>query len=140
MTQKKFSILIADDDLDDQDFIRSAIKEVNCSFEVSAVYNGLQLMDFVLKKDMYKNIEEKIDLLILDLNMPKMGGFEVLQRFSLDEKLKNIHVIIFSTSASRTDIQKALALGASKFYTKPTDPQEYKKIMEEICDLCLTIS
>src|SRR5688572_4016123 len=113
MNQKKFSILIADDDLDDQDFIKMAIKEVNCIFEVSSVYNGIQLMDFVLKKDVYQNIEENVDLLLLDLNMPKMNGYEVLEKFSADNKLKQIPIVIFSTSNYDWEIKKALSLGAT---------------------------
>jgi CheY-like chemotaxis protein len=140
MSQKKFSILIADDDLEDQELIKMAIREVNCVFEVSSVYNGIQLMDYVRKQNVYKNIEEDVDLLLLDLNMPKMDGFDVLAAFKADEKLRRIPIFIFSSSNNEKDIERALRLGATRFYTKPTDLGKYKEIMEEVCDICLTIS
>ena len=117
MNQKKFSILIADDDLDDQDFIKMAIKEVNCIFEVSSVYNGIQLMDFVLKKDVYQNIEENVDLLLLDLNMPRMGGLAVLRTLrDLDEK---VPVMIITATVDKHKLDEVRELGICGILAKP---------------------
>jgi CheY-like chemotaxis protein len=133
--KKKFQIVVADDDLDDQDMIKLAFKNTNSTFEVIPVYNGLQLMDYLLKRESYKHITDQPDLIILDLNMPVMDGFEVLQEVHMRKELKDLPIYILSTSWQDRDKQKAINLGARGFYTKPVSIRELNRIFEEVCSL-----
>jgi CheY-like chemotaxis protein len=133
--KKKFQIIVADDDLDDQEMIKLAFLNTNAAFEVIPVYNGLQLMDYLLHRESYKHITDYPDLIILDLNMPVMDGFEVLQEVHVQKDLKDVPIYILSTSWQDRDKQKAISLGARGFYTKPVSLKELKRIFEEVCSL-----
>ena len=133
--KKVFRIVVADDDLDDQEMIKTAFKKTNEEFEVVPVYNGLQLMDYLFKRESYKHITETPDLIILDLNMPIMDGFEVLEEVRNVAELKVIPIYILSTSWQDRDKQKAISMGARGFYTKPVSMNELKRIFDEVCSV-----
>ena len=137
--KKTFRIVVADDDLDDQDMIKAAFKKTNDQYEVIPVYNGLQLMDYLFKRESYKHITETPDLIILDLNMPIMDGFEVLHEIKYHDALSRIPIYILSTSWQDRDKQKAIALGARGFYTKPVSLTELKRIFDEVCSIALNV-
>jgi CheY-like chemotaxis protein len=136
MLKDKFLIVLADDDLDDQELMRKGLKDCRVKIEISAVYNGLQLMDFLLKKGTYKNIAGLPDLVLLDLNMPLMDGFEVLKEIRKYEFLKQIPIYVITTSRSKENKELALSLGATGFYSKGTSSNDIRRIMSEICQEC----
>jgi CheY-like chemotaxis protein len=131
-----FVIVLADDDLDDQDLMKRGLRDCRVKVEINAVYNGLQLMDYLLKREAYKNITESPDLILLDLNMPLMDGFEVLKEIRKREELKKIPLYVITTSRSNGDKEEALRLGANGFYRKGASSVEIRKIMQEICKEC----
>ena len=133
--KKKFQIVVADDDLDDQEMIKLAFHNINAAFEIIPVYNGQQLMDFLLQRASYEQVKEHPDLIILDLNMPVMDGFEVLYELHAHKELKDLPVYILSTSWQDVDKQKVIRLGARGFYTKPVSVKELDRICEEVCSL-----
>jgi two-component system response regulator len=132
----KFRIVVADDDLDDQELMVRGLKDCRVAVEISAVYNGLQLMDYLLKRQAYRNNKETPDLILLDLNMPLMDGFEVLKQIRLDEKLKKIPLYVITTSRSQDHKAEALKLGANGFYSKGSSSKDIRRIMGEICKEC----
>jgi len=127
---KKCSILIADDNFDDQNFIKEALLAWHPDCEIHYVYNGNQLMDFVLQKGRYKQSNTLPHGIILDLHMPFLNGFEVLQ--SLTHHSVGIPVYVLSGMDSRRDATRVLKFGARGHYTKPGSLKEYKDIMKEI--------
>jgi CheY-like chemotaxis protein len=134
--REKFTIVMADDDLDDQELMRKGMKDCRVKVEINAVYNGLQLMDYLLKREAYKNIRSAPDLVLLDLNMPLMDGFEVLKEIRKHDSLKSIPVYVITTSRSKSDREKALQLGANGFYSKGSSSKDIIAIMREICEEC----
>jgi two-component system response regulator len=136
MLREKFLIVLADDDLDDQEFLREAFKECKVKVETSAVYNGLQLLDFLHKRGVYKNIAGTPDLVMVDLQMPFMNGFEVIREIKNDKDLKNIPIYVMSTSNFIEDKDKVLKLGANGFYTKGQHFDDLLRIVKEICEEC----
>jgi CheY-like chemotaxis protein len=134
--REKFIIVLADDDLDDQELMKRGLKECKVKVEINAVYNGLQLMDYLLKREAYKNITDSPDLILLDLNMPLMDGFDVLNEIKKTPHLKKIPVYVITTSRSKEDREEALKLGASGFYSKGSSSKDIRRIMQEICDEC----
>ena len=126
-------VVVADDDADDQELIKKGLAGFRLEVEMNSVYNGLQLLDYLLKRDAYKNIPGSPDLILLDLNMPLMDGFSVLKEIRNHDSLKKIPLYVISTSHSVRDREKALSLGATGFYPKGWGPDDIRDIMEAIC-------
>lgn len=130
---KQFSIILTDDDRDDQTFLTTTIQEINKEFNILSTYDGQELMDVLsgLKKDVAP-VFSRPDLIFLDLNMPRMDGYEVLKAIRENNELKSIPVFILTTSEFEYDKIKAIAYGANGFYSKPLIPADLKKIVLEI--------
>jgi CheY-like chemotaxis protein len=122
--------MIVDDDKDDRFFFRSAIRKNNPSFECVEAENGVEALQQLRKT------EQLPDFIFLDLNMPKMDGRECLKELKKDETLKNIPVIIYSTSEYKLDKEVTKELGADFFLTKLSDiyplPEELVKAMNKV--------
>jgi len=127
-TQK--NLMIVDDDKDDRFFFRSAIRKYNPSYQCIEAENG----DDALKQ--LRKSEQLPDFIFLDLNMPKMDGRECLIELKNDKTLKNIPVIIYSTSDYKLDKEVTKELGADFFLTKLSDiyplPEELVKAMNKV--------
>ena len=120
-------IMLADDDSDDRDLFTEAVNEHVA--DVDSVWNGVQLMKVLHQK------EELPDLIFLDLNMPEKGGKECLSEIRRDEKLRNLPVLIYSTSSSKRDIDETYELGANRYVTKPISYSHLKKTVRELLEL-----
>jgi CheY-like chemotaxis protein len=133
MRDRHLNIVIADDDSDDQLLTQQAIQELGLDFSVTSVYDGFQLMDYLLKrKDFAANTDALPDFILLDINMPLLNGFGALAQMKDNETLKHIPVYILSTSHSKADLTLSRQLGADGFYTKPIMFDQLKNILEEI--------
>lgn len=133
--REKFTIVVADDDVDDQALVKEGFEDCRVKVEVNSVYNGLQLMDYLLKRETYKSVKIEPDLIILDLNMPLMDGFNVLEEIK-KHHLTHIPIYVITTSIRKEDRVKALELGARGFFSKGYSSQDIKKVMMEICREC----
>jgi CheY-like chemotaxis protein len=133
--KKKFQIIIADDDKDDQEFIKAAIAELNSREDIltTSVYNGVELVNYL--NDNYPgslNESHAVDLILLDVNMPLMDGYAVLKRIKTDKRFSKIPVFVISTLRIVDKLDLFLLLGASNVYSKPNNLKGYKHIVEEI--------
>jgi two-component system, response regulator len=118
---KQITILMADDDADDRLLFEEAVEEANLVNEVNFAVDGLDLLDRLKHRGKYavsSNFPHP-DLILLDLNMPRMDGREALAEISNDPQLKSIPVVIMTTSDAEEDIVKAYNLGSSGYITKP---------------------
>jgi CheY-like chemotaxis protein len=113
MIHKK--ILLVDDDADDQLLFKEAIKEIAEEVECMTADNGLDGLNHL------KSQQPVPSLIFLDLNMPLMNGFECLEQIKTEQGLKDIPVIIFSTSNNPRDQKKTREMGADLFLTKVSD-------------------
>jgi CheY-like chemotaxis protein len=132
----KFVIVVADDDVDDQELMRKGLSDCRVTVEIVSVFNGLQLMDYLLRRESYKQVKDTPDLILLDLNMPLMDGFDVLKEIRKYNHLSKIPLYVITTSRAKQDKETALALGANGFYTKGTSSKDIRRIMTEICEEC----
>src|SRR5688572_12130297 len=106
-------ILLVDDDEDDQAFFLDTLREIDMNIKTEVTSNGIEAISFL------KNSKDTPTLIFLDLNMPLMNGFQCLVELKNNSKLKNIPVIIFTTSHNSNDIIKSEEMGAAYFFTKP---------------------
>jgi two-component system, response regulator len=136
MNKKTFTVLIAEDDLDDQESISAAFRAVNEEFEIISLSNGIQLLDCLLKRQTYKDTTYQPGLIMLDLNMPIMDGFDVLKEIRKHDDLKAIPVYVVTSSRDIDHLNKALDLGARGFYSKGASAKDIQGIVSEVCGKC----
>lgn len=118
---KPITILMADDDPDDRMMTQEAFEESRLANDLRFVENGVELMDYLHRRGKYAEpaSSPRPGLILLDLNMPKKDGREALQEIKADPKLRNIRIVIMTTSKAEEDILRTYDLGASSYVTKP---------------------
>ena len=136
MTRSFFRILIADDDADDQQFMKEALAGSRVELIIDSLFDGVQVMDYLLGQGNYRGDAQKPDLILLDLNMPLMDGFRVLREIKKYPHLRPIPIYVITTSRSVDHLNQALQLGANGFYSKGSKTQDMIKIMREVCAEC----
>ena len=120
-------LLYIDDDIEDIEFLKYGLKSADVKVDVIPIHDGVQALSFLRREGMYKDAPRP-HLILLDLNMPKKDGREVLADLKADENLKDIPVIIFTSSDSRADIAKTYDTGSNYFLTKPIGLSEYEGV------------
>jgi chemotaxis family two-component system response regulator Rcp1 len=100
--------------------------------------DGIEAIEFLNQRGKYADAPRP-DLIVLDLNMPRKNGHEVLAEIKADANLKNIPVVILSTSKSADDIGKAYGLHANCFISKPVDFDEFTKVVQKIQDFWFSL-
>lgn len=127
------SIWIAEDDPDDRMIIKEAFEENFYQNQISFFEDGESVL-LKIKNQMEDAPIDFPSLLILDLNMPKVNGLELLQLVKKGEKTKHIPVVILSTSKNKLDMEKVIDLGADDFITKPNSFDLMLKITKELIE------
>jgi two-component system response regulator len=131
-------ILIVEDNPDDVDLTLEALRSAKLSVSISVVDDGMKALQFLKHTGEYANATIP-DLILLDLNLPKINGREVLTRIKADEDLRRIPVVILTTSNDEMDILAAYDSHANAYLTKPVDFQEFIKIVNMVEDFWLTL-
>jgi CheY-like chemotaxis protein len=118
---KPITILMADDDPDDREMTREAFAESRLANDLRFVEDGAELMDYLCRRNQYTNPVDspRPGLILLDLNMPKKDGRQALSEMKADPNLRNIRVVVMTTSKAEEDILRTYDLGASSYVTKP---------------------
>ncbi|MFP4381482.1 MAG: response regulator [Candidatus Sumerlaeia bacterium] len=128
---RKSTILLVEDDPDDVFLIERALEGGKEMGRLVCVNDGEEAMLFLRRKKPYQKAERP-DLILLDLNMPRKNGCEVLSEIKEDSDLCTIPVIVLTTSGSREDIKSAYQLRANCFISKPSDWKDLNRILSEI--------
>jgi CheY-like chemotaxis protein len=118
---KPITILLADDDPDDRMLTRDAIEEARLRNDIEMVEDGEELMDYLNCTGKYagENARPKPSLILLDLNMPRKDGREALREIKNSPQLRNIPVVVLTTSQAEEDIIRTYDLGVNSFVIKP---------------------
>jgi two-component system response regulator len=128
-----YSIVMADDDIDDQAVVKEAFRNVKKNHVFTSVYNGVQLMEFLLKRGSYKNaVESPPDIIIMDIRMNLLDGFETISTIRNYKQLRDIPIYILTTSNQEEDKKRAKELGVAAFYTKPENPADLSRMATDI--------
>jgi CheY-like chemotaxis protein len=119
-------LLVVEDSESDIELLREALADSEPGVELDIVRHGEDALSFLRREGEFEGAVCP-DLVVLDLNLPRMGGFEVLRalREDVDPRLRRLPVVVFTTSASAPDVEKAYDLHASSFVTKPTAFEHY---------------
>ena len=128
---KSHVILMADDDADDLLLAKDALAESHLQSEVHVVENGEELLDYLFHRGKYSDgSAPRPSLILLDLNMPRKDGREVLRELKADPDLRRIPVVVLTTSKADTDVGIIYELGANSFITKPVEFAALVNIMK----------
>lgn len=136
--EKKVDILLVEDNPADVRLTKEALKECKILVNLHVVLDGVQALDFLQQKGEYATAV-KPDLVLLDINLPKKNGIEVLQEIKNDEMLKSIPVVMLTTSKAEQDIIKSYTSYASCYITKPVDLEQFINLVKTFEDFWLTI-
>ena len=134
MRAKPAPILIADDDENDVFFVRRAIERVGLRNPFFVAHDGQEAIDYLQGTPPYEDRAQYPlpGLLLLDLKMPRVNGFDVLAWLSRQPALKDLCVVVLSSSSHEEDVRKAKELGAHDFRTKPTDFQQLVELIRDL--------
>ena len=135
---KIIDILLVEDNSGDARLAKEALNEGKVKNQLHIVTDGMEAIDFLFKRNKYKDAPDP-DLIILDLNLPKKDGREVLAEIKADENLKRIPVVILTISKAEEDILKTYNLHANCYITKPLDLNKFLEVVKSIEDFWLTI-
>jgi CheY-like chemotaxis protein len=130
---RPITILMADDDADDRDLAREALAESRLLNELHSVNDGEELLEFLRHEGRYA-VEQapRPDLILLDLNMPKIDGREALAALKKDPALRSIPVVVLTTSRAEEDVARSYDLGANSFISKPVTFAGLVDVMREL--------
>lgn len=126
-------ILMADDDADDRFLVQAAFEDNKIDQKLLFFEDGEQLLDHLQDK----NAQGITRFILLDLNMPKRDGRDVLRTLKADKQLSTIPIIVFSTSKAPDDINSSYKLGANSYVVKPSSYEHLKEVIQKISDFWL---
>jgi two-component system response regulator len=124
-------ILLVEDDPDHLELTQDALQEVGTVNRIEVVRDGEAALDYLFRKSRYSNPElsPRPDLILLDVKLPKLNGFDVLTKIKSDEDLRRIPVILLTCTGNREDIDKGARLGTNDYIVKPV---EFDTFMEKV--------
>lgn len=132
--KQTFSILIAEDDSDDTVLVENAFQEISTSYNLFSVRDGVELLNFLRHQGGFLDATSnpRPDLILLDLNMPRMDGRQALAEIKTDPELRGIPVVVLSNSDVHEDILRTYDLGAAGFIIKPQTSEDMLEVVKVI--------
>lgn len=135
---KSVRVLLVEDNPGDADLTRESLEMARIHMDLQVVIDGEEAMQYLRREGPYVNAERP-DFILLDLNLPKLDGREVLAQIKADPSLRVIPVVVLSSSESEHDIGATYSLGANCYVTKPLDLAAFQKILASLKDFWFTI-
>lgn len=131
---KKATVLLAEDNPADQQIARRALERGALRCDLRIVADGEEAMDYLLHRGRYADPRSapRPDLILLDLNMPKLDGRQVLDQVKHSLELSSIPVVIFTTSEKEEDVNSSYQLGCNSFVRKPVDIHDFIGVLSEL--------
>jgi CheY-like chemotaxis protein len=122
------SILLVEDDIVDMMSVKRALKDINVTNPLYHVENGIEALEYLADKE-----KPRPTIILLDLNMPKMGGIEFLSIMKKDDSIRRIPVIVLTTSRAEYDKIQSYDLGVAGYMIKPVDYQQFMEVIRAMC-------
>ena len=134
MKNKPITLLLADDDPDDRQLAKQALEKSRLANDLRCVEDGEELLDYLRHRGQYADPKEspRPGLILLDLNMPRKDGREALREIKSDPKLRDIPVVVLTTSKAEEDIARTYNLGVNSYITKPVKFTALVEVMKAL--------
>jgi len=132
MSQKE--ILLVEDNPDDVELTRIAFAEAKVANSLAVVNDGAEALDYLFARGRYadRNPDDLPSIVLLDLNLPKVDGREVLQAIRADERTRGLPVVVLTTSAEPFDVEASYALGVNSYIRKPVDFEQFVWAVKQV--------
>jgi len=131
-------VLLVEDNPADADLTREALEASKLVLNLSVVVDGEQCIDFLRQSGRFSGVPRP-DLILLDLNLPRISGREVLAEIKGDPGLRTIPVVVLTSSAAETDVVQSYDLGANCYITKPVDLNSFMSIVASVNEFWFTV-
>lgn len=131
-------ILLVEDNPGDVRLTREALRDAKVRNNLHVASDGVEALQFLRRQGNFEQVPQP-DLILLDLNLPKKGGREVLEEIKQDKGLKHIPVVILTTSQAEQDILESYRLRANAYVTKPVDLEQFLRVVRTIEEFWLEI-
>jgi CheY-like chemotaxis protein len=134
MENNVIEILLIEDNFDDAELTIRALKKNNVANHLLHLKDGAEALEFIFGTGKYANrdIDVKPKIILLDLNMPKISGIEVLQKIKSNEQTKAIPVIVLTSSKENPDVQNCYQIGANSYIVKPVGFENFTKVISDL--------
>jgi two-component system response regulator len=131
---QNIEILLIEDNLNDADLVIRTLKKNNVGNRLMHLADGAEALDFLFKEGKYSKHrpENKPKVIVLDLNLPKVNGIEVLRKIKNDERTKMIPVVIMSASSEAKDILETYQIGVNGYVVKPLEFNDFAKVVSDL--------
>ena len=131
--KKTLDILLVEDDIDDVDLLKDALNDNNVSYEMEVIMEGDKVYNYL------KETASLPGIIVMDLNLPKTNGKEILQEIKSNSPFIDIPIIVLTTSSSHDDIDYCTKMGISQFITKPVTLEGWNTTINSILDVASAI-
>lgn len=138
MTGKSIEILLVEDNPADVRLTQEALREGKVRNNLHVARDGVEALELLRRQGRFAQVPRP-DLVLLDLNLPRKDGREVLAEIKADPELKTIPVVVLTTSSAETDILRSYSLHANCYITKPVDLEQFVSVVRSIDDFWLTV-
>jgi CheY-like chemotaxis protein len=128
------TILLIEDNLADQEMTRRALARVDASIQLVIVDDGEQALDYLLRRDIYCRAEDspRPDLVLLDLNLPKLSGKDLIARIRGHEQIRHVPLLVLTTSQADEDVLESYRLGCNSYLVKPSRFDQFVSAIERV--------
>ncbi|MGH3145911.1 MAG: response regulator [Rubrobacter sp.] len=139
---KDKSILLVEDNPDDELLALRALRKNGIDDDVVVVHDGVEAIDYLFATGAYSDRDPNVlpRLILLDLNLPKVGGLEVLRRLRSDERTRLLPVVILSSSGEQRDMRDGYGLGANSYVRKPVNFEQFVRAVEQLNSYWLVLN
>ena len=137
--RRPLDVLLVEDDPGDVVIAREALRAGRLNSRLVVVPDGVEAMSYLRREDAYADAERP-DLILLDLNLPRKTGHEVLAEVKADPDLRTIPVVVLSTSSATEDVELSYTLHANVFVTKPVDFDHFTSVVKQIDDFFVSVA
>jgi len=124
-------VLVVEDNPNDVAIIKRAMRKSDVKCELNFARDGEEALDFLYGQGEFEDAPRP-DLILLDLNLPKINGLEVLAKIKEDDRLKRLPVIVLTISEREEDMVKAYNSGAASYMTKPVDSKDFERLIQTV--------
>ena len=138
MSLAPIEVLLVEDDPGDVELTQESLVESKLRINLTIVNDGVEALDYLRKQNGYASAVRP-DLILLDLNMPRKDGREVLAELKVEENLRTIPVVVLTTSDADQDILKSYGLGCNSYVNKPVGLEQFTKVLQAIENFWFTV-
>lgn len=131
LNPEKLKVLLVEDNPDDVTIVRRAMRKSDLKCDLYVASDGEEALDMLARKGEFEDTPRP-DLILLDINLPKIKGLEVLAKIKQDDQLKRIPVIVLTISEREEDMARAYDSGAASYMTKPVDSKDFERLIQTV--------